>query len=29
MENGVAISGYSHLTDEECDRLAGLTADGL
>ena len=29
MENGVAMSGHSHLTAEERYRLAGLKADGL
>ena len=28
-ENGVAMSGYSHLTAEERDELAGLKADSL
>ena len=28
-DNGVAMSGYSHLTAEERDRIAGLIADGL
>ncbi len=29
MENGVAMSKYSHLTAEKRDRLAGLKDGGL